>query len=91
MLTDFRLDHAGLAEVLKSGPFVELVAGKASEIATAVSAQQPDAEVVTDSYTTDRAAASVTVKDPRAATWQARDGLLTRSAAAAGLEVTEKS
>lgn len=91
MLTDLRLDHAGIAGLLTSGQFQPLVTGAADEIAGEVAAQVgPDVEVVVDEYVTDRTAASVTIRDPRGAIYQARDGVLTRAAAAVGLEVTEK-
>jgi len=75
-----RLDHKGIAELLKSQPFAAAV----NEAAQAV-AVRCGGEV--DSYTTDRAAAAVRVKADR----QARDGALTRAAAAAGLEVRIRS
>lgn len=90
MLGELRLDHAGIAEILKSGPMQAAVTAQAQAIAGQVQTSiDPDAEVVVDEYTTDRAAASVTIKDARGLIWQARDGVLTRSAASTGLEVTE--
>lgn len=76
----FRLDRKGGAEVLKTlaAPHINAlarqVAGRAGD----------DAEV--DEYTTDRAAAAVTVP----AEQQAKDGVLTRAASATGLEVRSK-
>ncbi len=75
--SSFRLNRAGGAEVLK-----QLAAAQINALAHQVGNQAgADAEV--DEYTTDRAAASVSVP----AHQQARDGVLTRAAAAAGLEV----
>ena len=85
-----RLDHRGIEQLLKSAAMANAVAARAEEIAGQVRAQRSDADVVVDRYETDRAAASVTVRDVRAQAWQARDGLLTRAAAGAGLEVTER-
>lgn len=73
-----RLDHAGIAELLKSAEMAQVV----NEAAAAV-AVQAGGEM--ESYTTDRAAAAVTVKADR----QARDGALTRAAQAVGLEVQQ--
>lgn len=89
MLTQVRLDHAGIAEILKSSAMRDLVRDAAEQIAGDVHVDANDG-VVVDEYTTDRAAASVTIRDPRAALWQARDGTLTRAAAAVGLEVKSK-
>ena len=78
MAARFRLDRAGVAEVLKSAEATALM----NETARAVAANiGEDAEV--SEYTTDRRAASVSVP----AEMQARDGALTRAAAAVGLEV----
>jgi hypothetical protein len=81
------LDHKGLAEILKSAGVAKAVRSTAESVADAVNV---DAEVEVNDYTTDRAASAVTVKDVRAMGWQARDGLLTRAAAAVGLEVKSK-
>lgn len=82
----FQLDREGGAEVLK-----ELVADHIKEIALQVgSAADEGAKVAeysqVDDYITDRFVASVTVPAER----QAKNGALTRAAAAAGLEVRLK-
>lgn len=87
---DFKRDSAGIAEVLKSPGFAAAVHEAAQSIAGHARAAHPDAEIVVDDYVTDRAASSVTVKDPRARLWQVRDGHLTRAAAQAGLEVRSR-
>lgn len=84
-----KLDRQGIAEYLKSQPVARVM----HEVATDVErdlAIDPAADVVVDDYVTDRAASSVTIRDPRAKVWQARDGVLTRAAAAVGLEVTDR-
>ena len=85
---DLKLDHAGIAELLNSDEVARLVKGVADQVATQVrGAVDARDGVVVDTYTTDRAAASVTIRDPRARLWQARDGVLTSAVASAGLEV----
>lgn len=78
--SNFRLDRAGGAQVLKelAAPHINALA---AQVGTAAGA---DAEV--SEYTTDRAAASVSVP----AEQQAVNGTLTRAASAAGLEVRPK-
>lgn len=83
-----KLDTAGVGEVLKSGEMASAINALAASVAGGVSVP---AEVTVDSYTTDRAAASVTIKDARGMLWQARDGVLTRAAAGAGLEVRSRT
>lgn len=90
MTVKVTLDHRGIDQLLRSAPFRAMVGDVAEAIAADVQGQHPDAEVVVDRYETDRAAASVTVRDVRAMGWQGRDGLLTRAAAAQGAEVTAR-
>lgn len=87
---DFKLDRPGVRKVLKSADVRSAVHSLASKIASSVRAQKPDADVVVDDYTTDRAASSVTIRDARGRIWQARDGVLTRAASSAGVKVTER-
>lgn len=76
----FKLDRKGGAEVLK-----QLAAPHINALARKIAGQaSDDAEV--QEYTTDRAAATVSVP----AYQQAKDGVLTRAASAAGLEVRPK-
>lgn len=85
------LDHSGIAKFLKSSKVAAMTKQAAEDIAQDVRRQAPDAEeVVVDEYETDRAAASVTIRDVRGRLWQVRDGILTRAAAGKGVEVTEK-
>ncbi|MBP5922180.1 MULTISPECIES: hypothetical protein [Streptomyces] len=88
MLEQFRLDYAGVREILKGPEIRGVVDGLAEEIAGNVRAGLgPDVVVSVRGYTSDRGAAAITIQDVRAMAWQARDGILTRAAAAAGLEV----
>lgn len=88
-MPEIELDHDGIAAVLKSPEMAAAIHAKAEEVAGNARATH-DTDIVVDDYTTDRAASSVTIRDSRAALWQATEGVLTRSAAAAGLEVTER-
>lgn len=90
-MADLELDSDGIAEVLNSVEVADAVVGLAWGVADTVEGQVDGVDVVVDEYTTDRAAASVTIRDPRGKLWQVRDGVLTRAAAGQGLEVTEKS
>lgn len=88
MLQDFRLDTAGVREVLRGAEVRALIDGKAQEVADNVKALVPGSTLIeVRKYTTDRGAATVVVADVRAMAWQARDGILTRAAGFAGLEV----
>lgn len=88
MLIDFRLDTAGVREVLRGQEVRDLIDGKANEVADNVKALLPSGvPVEVRKYTTDRGAATVVVADVRGMAWQARDGILTRAAGFAGLEV----
>jgi hypothetical protein len=88
MLQDFRLDAAGVREVLRGPDVRELIDGKAQEVADNVKVLVPaGTPIEVRRYTTDRGAATVVVADVQAMAWQARDGILTRAAGFAGLEV----
>lgn len=86
----FKRNSAALAQILKSSDVQAMCHDVAEAIARDVRSQKPDAEVVVDDYTTDRAASSVTIKDVRGILWQVRDGVLTRAASATGAEVTAR-
>lgn len=88
MLLEFRLDAAGVREVLRGPDVRQLIDGYASRIADHVRAAVPAGTTIeVRPYTTDRGAATVVVADAQAMAWQARDGILTRAAGAVGLEV----
>lgn len=90
-MADIRLDSAGIAKVLNSAPVAAALHDLAENVAADVRAREPDADdVVVDDYRTDRAAASVTIRDTRGRLWQVRDGVLSKAAAGQGLEVTER-
>ncbi len=90
-LIHFELDPAGIAEVLKSPEFRDLVNGTAVQVAArARSSLSSGTRVEFRPYTTDRRAAAVVIADRRAAGWQERDQVLTRAARAAGLDVAER-
>lgn len=73
----FELNHRGAEEVLK-----KLARDEINSLARKVAGHAGD-DALVDEYTTDRAAASVSVP----AEQQAKHGTLTRAAAQAGLEV----
>lgn len=88
MLIDWRLDAAGVREVLKGPGVRDLIDGLAQDVADNVKALVPGGTPIeVRKYTTDRGAATVVVAHVQAMAWQARDGILTRAAGFAGLEV----
>lgn len=88
MLIDWRLDAAGIREVLRGQEVRDLIDGYAQQVADNVKTLVPaGTPIEVRKYTTDRGAATVVVAHVQAMAWQARDGILTRAAAAAGLEV----
>lgn len=76
----FKRDSAGIRRFLQQDP------GVRREVNAAARRVAASAGGEVSTYTTDRAAAAVTVK----ASDQAKHGVLTRAASAAGLEVTTK-
>lgn len=89
-MADVKLDYEGIGRLLKSDGVASAVHDLAEQVAANVRGARPEADVVVDDYVTDRAASSVTVREPQARGWVVRDGLLIRQAAQAGLEVTER-
>lgn len=87
-LLDLQLDSAGIRQLLR-GDDVRLLIDAAAEdiLARVKDALPPGTPVVLNRYQTDRGAAAITIADLRGMAWQARDGVLTRAAAQAGLEV----
>lgn len=97
-LAKVRLDHAGIGQILRSSEVASEVHALAAQVAANVASQGlvassagPDSPAqiiaVVDDYTTDRAASAVTILHPAGLAMQARHGVLTKAAAAAGLEV----
>lgn len=88
MLKKLQLDSAGIGEILKGPEVRELIDGLAERVAADARARIPSsAPVEVRGYTTDRGAATVVIAHREAMGWQARTGVLTRAAGAAGLEV----
>jgi hypothetical protein len=88
VLERFELDTAGVREILRGSEVRDLIDGIADEVADNVRVLVPAGTTVeVRGYTTDRGAATVVVADVQAMAWQARDGILTRAAGFAGLEV----
>ena len=91
MAARLRLDHAGIEEMLKSAEVAGVIDDAAAAVASGVSETARDGQAVpveVDSYTTDRAAAGVTMAHPAGLGIEAKRGTLSRAAAAAGLEVS---
>lgn len=89
-----KLDHAGIEAVLKSAAVGSVVAELAEDVASRVYEVASDGEeipVTTSRYTTDRAAAAVTMAHAAGLAKEARHGSLAKAAAASGLEVTARS
>lgn len=90
MLQRLQLDRAGIRELLAGEGIRQMVDGAATDIQARVRARLPAGTTVTvKKYTTDRGAASITIADVRGMAWQARDGVLTRAAGEAGIEVKD--
>lgn len=83
---DVSLDHAGIAAMLKTPAFHTVVNEAAAAVQFAARELVGDSPVPMHEYTSDRAAASVSVLAPM----QAKHGALTKAAANAGLEVKDK-
>lgn len=76
----------GVAEILKV-TLRPMVDRAATDIANNVRSQRGGMDVVVNTYTTDRAAASVTIREPEARLLQVRDGILTRAAGSIGAQI----
>lgn len=94
----FTPDHAGLEEIML-GPGVSALVDHAAQAVAADVRSRTDAPVVVDAYEYRprrfprgrRAARSVTITRADGLGLQLRDGILTRAAAAVGLEVRERT
>ena len=93
-----RLDRPGIAELAKSAMMETFIGDVALDVAINVGAQgltaatgasESAAAIVgeVEGYTTDRAAALVTIKHPAGLGMQAKYGVLTKACSAAGLEL----
>lgn len=84
------LDYAAIGRILRV-QMREPVLKAAREIAAHVDlGSVTDAEVQVTPYTTDRAAAAVTIAHPAGTAMEAKHGTLRKAAAAAGYEVKSK-
>lgn len=100
MTDNVKLDHGGIAALLKSGPMQALVNSAAEKVAENARSQgitvgafaggsgEIALPVTVSETTTDRAHASVTLAHPAGTAVQAKHGTLTRAASAAGLSVS---
>lgn len=96
MSANIRLNHSGIAAILKSDEMRALVKGAADEIASNVRAQgirvddapgDVELPVEVSTTTTDRAKANVVLAHPSGTAVQAKHGALTKAASAAGIRV----
>jgi hypothetical protein len=88
VLVRLELDRRGIREFLQGPEVHRMVNGAVQDITARVRARLPaGVPVNVREYTTDRGAASITIADVRGMAWQARDGVLTRAAGEAGIEV----
>jgi hypothetical protein len=91
MASKVKLDHVGMGAMLKSSEVRSAVLAVAEQVAGNVRAApevvRHDAPVETRTYTTDRAAAAVSITHPGGLGMEAKHGTLTTAAAAAGLQV----
>lgn len=91
-----RLDHKGLREVLRSAAMLHEIADVTEAVAENARAQGHSVTfgealpVEASVILTDRAHGQVTITHPAGIGMQAKYGVLTKAAAAAGLDVTEK-
>ena len=81
------LDRTGVGKILREGDVPKAVNALAEQVAANVNLPDNDGDVVVEPYTTDRGAAAVIVRHPRAVGLQAKYGLLTSAASQAGLSV----
>jgi hypothetical protein len=88
-----RLNHAGIAKVLRSAQMHAVIDKAAAEIAVIVRAnphiERHGAEIAVESYETDRAAAAVLIKHPAGIGIEAKHGVLADAVVASGLTLTE--
>lgn len=92
-------NEKGIEQILSSAAMQAAVTGNAETIAAALRAERPDLDVLVQDFAFTptkrakgrRAASSVWLLHPAAKRMQAADGIMTRAAAQAGLEVTDKT
>ncbi len=86
----FKRDTKGLGQILKSNGVARAVHILAERTMNNAQGTWPDADMVVDDYVTDRVASSVTIREADARLREVKEGILSRAAARAGLEVTER-
>ena len=86
MTSAYRGDRQGTAQILKE-TLKPVVQEATRKVAANVLAQDPDLDLVVGFYTTDRAGGSITIREPQGRLLAVRDGIFTRAAGAAGLEI----
>lgn len=89
-----RLNHDGVRAILNSTEVREVIDSASESVGSrtreSYAGINSEAEVVVESYTTDRAAGRVLVKHPVAMGYEAKYGALTSAALAEGLEVNSE-
>lgn len=94
-MTLIRLDRVGMGLMLKSAGMAAVIAETAEAVASNArqnpGVQKHAAEIKVETYTTDRAAAAVLIKDPIGMGIQAKYGALTQAAGSQGLDVRTNS
>lgn len=86
-----RIDHAGVAQMLKSAGVAADVRKAANAIAANVDkGSVTEAEVTVKDFVTDRAISVVAIAHPAGIAMEAKHGTLRKAAAIAGLEVKAK-
>lgn len=93
MPSKLKLDHPGMKEMLLSAEVAAAIAALAETVAGNVSETARNGDplpVDVSEFTSDRAAAAVTITHPAGLGKEAKYGTLSSAAAAAGLEVTER-
>lgn len=91
-MVDVHLDYDAIGQILKEtvAPLVHQMAERVAENVRADPNVPDGAHVSVKDFTTDRAVSVVLVAHPNATAMQAKAGILTGAAAAAGLEVKAK-
>lgn len=85
-----KLDHAGIASILKNEMRGPVEAAAAAIAANVDVGSVTEAQVTVRSYTTDRAAAAVSIAHPAGLALEAKYGSMRKAAASVGLTVKSK-
>lgn len=83
-------DHAAIGQILKSADMADRMHKLAQQVADHVDVGDDETPVSVADYTTDRAISVIALAGPAGAAIQAKDGALTKAAAAVGLEVRSR-